>query len=475
MDTYIVINIPDIYSPVYPPTKDTNEKWSPYEFHWIEELGTQMIKEITITSGSYTLQKYPGQYLSALVQRDFTIEKKELYNRMTGNIPELYNPSNCFGNYNTYPNATYTPNPVGAEPSIRGKQLFIPINTWFTLDSALAFPLICLQHNELTINVTFRPIMELFVVRDIFDYTNNYPYICPDQNREELRFYRFIQTPPALDISVEANSYKNTITNWNADIHIISTYGFLSEDERFVFASGTQLYLIKDIFKYELNNIVGSNKLQLKSNGMVSSWMFYLQRNDVYMRNEWSNYTNWPYNNKPVNISLLLNDNYDNELPLTHPDGTETGIFYTGDLKVDNTKEILINAGIVFDGDFREQTLPSGVFNYIEKYTRTPSNAKDGLYCYNFCLNSDINNYQPSGAINLSKFNTIELEFTTYVPPIDPNRSQFNVICNLNGDPIGVSKQNYRLYEYNYNIVLFEERYNILSFINGEVGLLYSR
>jgi Major capsid protein N-terminus len=186
MDTYIVINIPDIYSPVYPPTKDTNEKWSPYEFHWIEELGTQMIKEITITSGSYTLQKYPGQYLSALVQRDFTIEKKELYNRMTGNIPELYNPSNCFGNYNTYPNATYTPNPVGAEPSIRGKQLFIPINTWFTLDSALAFPLICLQHNELTINVTFRPIMELFVVRDIFDYTNNYPYICPDQNREDL-------------------------------------------------------------------------------------------------------------------------------------------------------------------------------------------------------------------------------------------------------------------------------------------------
>ena len=67
MDTYIVINIPDIYSPIYPPTDETNQNWSPYEFHWIEELGTQMIKEITITSGSYTLQKYTGQYLSALV------------------------------------------------------------------------------------------------------------------------------------------------------------------------------------------------------------------------------------------------------------------------------------------------------------------------------------------------------------------------------------------------------------------------
>lgn len=473
MDTYVVVNIPDIYSPIYPPTADTNNKWSPYEFHWIEELGTQMIKEITITSGAYTLQKYTGQYLSALVQRDLNAQKKELYNRMTGNVPELYDPGNAFGNFNTYPNAFYTETPGGAEPSIRGKQIYIPLNTWFTLDSALAFPLICYQYNELSINITFRPIMELFVVRDVFDYTNNFPFVQPNQNREEMRFYRFLQSPPAKDISTEANVYTNTITNWNADIHLISTYCFLSEDERAVFAGNTQMYLIKDVFQYELPNIVGSNKMHLTSTGMVSSWMFYLQRNDAYMRNEWANYTNWPYNNKPANISLLLGET--TSVPLTHPDGEETGIFFTGDLNVDNQKEILITAGIVLDGDYREQTFSSGVFNYIEKYIRTPSNAKDCLYCYNFCLNTDVNNYQPSGAMNLSKFRTIELEFTTYVPPIDPTRSQFNVICNINGDPIGVSKQNYRLYEYNFNIVLFEERYNILSFMNGDVGLLYSR
>jgi hypothetical protein len=472
MDTYIVVNIPDIYSPVYPPTADTNNKYSAYEFHWIEELGTQMIKEITITSGSYTLQKYTGQYLSALVQRDFTAQKKELYNRMTGNVPEMYDPANSFGNFNTYPSTYYTANATGAEPSIRGRQLYIPINSWFVLDSALALPLLCLQYNELNINVTFRPIMELFVVRDVFDYTNNFPFIQPDQNREEMRMYRFLQSPPATNISTDAEAYVNRVTNWNADIHIISTYCFLSENERAVFASGTQMYLIKDVFQYELPNVVGSNKLRLTSSGMVSGWLFYLQRNDAYMRNEWANYTNWPYANKPSNISLLLGaDNF----PLTQPNGDETGIFYTGDYKVDNQKEILMSAGIVLDGDYREQNFPAGVFNYVEKYTRTPSNAKDGLYCYNFCLNSDARDYQPSGAMNLSKFRTIELEFATYVPPIDPLRSQFNVICNVNGDPIGVSKQNYRLYEYNFNIVLFEERYNILSFMGGEVGLLYSR
>jgi len=31
------------------------------------------------------------------------------------------------------------------------------------------------------------------------------------------------------------------------------------------------------------------------------------------------------------------------------------------------------------------------------------------------------------------------------------------------------------LYEYTYNLVLFEERYNVLSFVGGNAGLLYSR
>jgi hypothetical protein len=41
----------------------------------------------------------------------------------------------------------------------------------------MAFPLIALQYNELQITVSFRPINELFMIRDVFDYENNYPYI----------------------------------------------------------------------------------------------------------------------------------------------------------------------------------------------------------------------------------------------------------------------------------------------------------
>ena len=494
MDTYLVITIPDIWSPIYHPSADTGGRWSPYEFRWIRDLGSNMIKEISITCGSLVLQKYSGEYLSAMVERDFSAEKKKLYNEMTGNVSELNDPGNVNGKANTYSNAFYTTSNSGSEPSIRGRQLFIPINTWFTLDSRCAFPLIALQYNELYINVTLRPIQELFQVRDVFDLQYQRPYVQPDFNQSHFQMYRFLQTPP--DIVIKADNYTNKISTWNADIHLLSTYCFLSKDEAQVFAANDQVYLVKDVFQYNFDNITGTNKLKLTSSGMVANWMFYLQRNDVNLRNEWSNYTNWPYTGMPggvqlasssdpaenypgfTNLSFIVNNQeYSIDVgPGTDPvDDVKTGIYISGDYLVDNQREILNTMGILFNGEYRENLLTSGVFNYVEKYTRTQGSAKDGLYCYNFCLNTSPFEYQPTGAINMSKFKLIQLELTTYVPPIDTESSKFDILCDSSGNAIGVRKSNWRLYQYNYNMTVFEERYNVLSFIGGNCGMLYAR
>ena len=127
------------------------------------------------------------------------------------------------------------------------------------------------------------------------------------------------------------------------------------------------------------------------------------------------------------------------------------------------------------NGEYRENMFHRGIYDYIEKYTRTPGNAKDGLYCYNFCLNTDPHEYQPSGAINMNKFKNIELEVNTFIPAVDMSNSAFNVICDLSGNAVGIRKTNYQLYNYNYNLTLFEERYNVLSFVSGNCGMLYSR
>ena len=484
MDTYLVLTLPNIWSPIHEPNAYTGNTWAPYDFRWIHDFGTQIIEEISIVCGSLTLQKYTGDYLAAMVDRDFSTEKKNLFNEMTGNIDELNNPAQAMGRGNCYPSAFYTDNTAGAEPSIRGRQLFIPINAWFTLDSRCAFPLVALQYNELEIWVTLRPIQEMFQIRDVYDSSNNYPYIQPDFNRQELQMYRFLQTPPS--IFMDASQFANQSPIWNADVYLLCNYCFLSKSETELFAAKDQVYLVKDVFRYEFENVTGTSKVQLTSNGMITNWMWYLQRNDVNMRNEWSNYTNWPYRALPSNIIQATTTlptkfaaqaaiNGFTKGPYFEPDNTLSGLFETGDFIVDNQKEILLTAGILFNGEYRENTLPSGVFNYVEKYTRTQSSAKEGLYCYNFCLNTNPFEYQPSGAINMSKFKTIELEIATYVPPFSAQNSNYQIICDGAGNTIGVNKQNWRLFDYNYNLIVMEERYNVLSIIGGNCGMLYAR
>lgn len=483
MDTYIVVTLPDIWSPVYPPTADTGYKWAPYEFKWIKNIGTHMIKEVLITCGALTLQRYSGEYMAAMVDRDFSAEKKDLFYKMTGNIDELNDPAVAHGRTNSYPSASFTPAATGAEPSIRGRNLYIPINTWFTLNSTCAFPLVALQYNELVISVTMRPIQELFKVRDIFDVEYNYPYIQPDFNESRFQMYRYLQTPPTGYI--QPNDYGNRFLTWNADIHLLSTYCFLSKEETQLFAAEDHVYLVKDVFEHKYENITGSKRIKVNSNGMISNWMWFMQRNDVNLRNEWSNYTNWPYDRLPSNIVLapfepLIGMEYDLSYGMAvHPgldNITNSGITITGDYHNENRKEILEAMGILLNGDYRENIMTRGVYDYIEKYTRTSGAAMDGLYCYNFCLNTSPFEYQPSGAINLSKFKTIELEINTYSPSIDYASSSYDITCDAElGEPIGVRKSNWRLFEYNYNLTLFEERYNVLSFISGNCGMLYSR
>ena len=477
MDTYLVVQLPTIWSPIYPPY-DCNENWVPYEFKWIENLGSQMIQEVEINVGGSTLNRFSGEYLLSLVQRDFNNSKKDLYDNMTGNTPELNDPGNANGNVNAYPNAYYTTNPVGPEPSIRARKIYIPLNFWFTLASKMAFPLVALQYNELEINITLRPVQELIQIRDVTDSENNYPHIQPNFNIATQQFYRFLQPPP--DISL---NYTDQRTTWNADIHLISTYAFLSEEESKVFAAREQKYLFKSIYEWKYFNVTGNQRVKLDSTlGMVSSWMFYFRRSDINLRNEWSNYTNWAYNNMiPQPVTLADVSGSWNVCGLTNigpnfdcQTGYHNGIFITGDYNVENQKLILLNLGILLDGKYRENTMDAGIYNYVEKYVRTSGNAPDGLYCYNFALHTDPFDFQPSGAMNLSRFNDIQFEFSTYVPPLDPSASFYN-ICDPSGTIVGVNKPTWRIYNYNYDLTIHEERYNIITFVGGNAGLMYAR
>ena len=488
MDTYLVLTLPPIWSPIF----YDGTTYKPYEFQWIKHIGTQLIEQITFTIGGHIIQQYSGSYLQNVVERDFDENKKQLFNIMTGHINELYDPANYANRNNNYPNA-YKHNDASLnsiEPSIHSHNLYIPLNTWFSLMPSMALPLICLQYSELEINFKLKPINYLFTVKDVnYDTTTNINYdeiprIHANQNEATFQFHRFIQEPPVQDISSDLNIYSDRRNIINSDIHIITTQCFLDNDERLLFANNNQEYLIKEVYEYDFTKINKSNKIKLESGGLVATWMWYLQRDDVYKRNEWSNYTNWAYEDiLPKSMEKLEISNNIIHYPSNNNYVLDVSknIYITGYAPLTNedtnVKPILKDFAIVCDGKYRENPLPADIYNKIEKYTRTSGNSKEGLYNYNFGLISDPYKTQPSGSFNTNKFKTIELEFNNYAnPPLDLSNVNFQTICDPDtGEVIATTKEPTSIYKYNYNLHIYEERYNILQFQSGMADLIYSR
>ena len=55
LDTFLVLTLPDIWSPIIPPVDET-DIWKPYEFRWIDNIGTNIIKKVTLSIGGQIIQ-----------------------------------------------------------------------------------------------------------------------------------------------------------------------------------------------------------------------------------------------------------------------------------------------------------------------------------------------------------------------------------------------------------------------------------
>lgn len=459
MNTYLVVNLPHIWSHVYQ-NSDTNNY--PYEFKWIKNIGCHLIEEVRLFADGNCLQTYSGYYLRNMVERDFDNTKKDLFNRMTGNIPELYDPAKCTNN-NNYPNVNSPENTETVmNPSINARTLYIPLNMWFSMSTYQCLPLVSLQYNTLSIQITLRQLKDLYVIRDVNNPNDeNYnltPYISPSSTEPMHNLSQFTQ-------SIKSD---NNLQLPTFDIHLMNTYVFLSEDQRTYFAKNPMTYIYKDIREEIILNIVGNAKIDILSNGLISNWMWFFQRSDIDSRNEWDNYTNLPYENTNISNNQYIFELRNNS---TFYIGNNSNnlIYYTTEYELEDIEEIMQSMAIVCDGAYRENELRSGVYNYIEKYNLTPGNAKSGLYCYGFSLDTNSSKIQPQGVFNTNFFKKTEFELKTITPNIDLSNN-VKYVCDDNGEIISIIKNNQNLYKYTYTMILQEERYNFLVFQNGMVN-----
>ena len=129
----------------------------------------------------------------------------------------------------------------------------------------------------------------------------------PNKNILDHQMWRFLQAP--YDEKADTSLYNKNVSDWKTDIHLSGTYVFLGQDERRIMASEQHNILITQLYTYNFLDVSGSQIVEIESKDMIKDYMWRFRRNDAYLRNEWSNYTNWPYNNvKPMQVSLFSNE-----------------------------------------------------------------------------------------------------------------------------------------------------------------------
>ncbi len=347
---YLCINIPNIYS--------DNIKC----FKWVENLGLTLINTIEIYIGGSLIDKQYGEWMHIWNELSLPLSKKSLYNKMIGNTIDIFDPAE--NNNNIYPSHT-----LGSGiPSIKGRQLVIPLNFWFNNNIGLSLPLISMQYHEVEIRIELKSLNDLYKIIEGGDYVR----------------------PALTDITHYFNQYVDTSEfvisdkDIDLDIYIEANYIFLDNLEREEFAKKEIDYLIEQIVRIEGNYINTSNNIiTLNLHNPVKELVWVLKKSDLNLSNDWFNFTD-----------SNLNEN------------------------------IIKKCRLIMNGLDRVEEKNSEYFSLIQPYQHH-GQTKDGIYLYSFSMKPNV--FQPSGVCNMSKVNKIQLYLNLNVPYLNTYTYNLNI------------------------------------------------
>ena len=515
-DTYLVLTLPDVWSPLYylgtsapPGGYDPRSNSIGYEFKWIENIGYNLIDSVEITANGQILQRLTGEWLKFYSYLTHDPNKRKLVDQMVGNVIELKDPANAYDRLNQYPHAITPlnfpggiPNTKTPEPSIRSRQLVIPLHFWFCENPGMALPLVSMQNSDIFINVTLRPLNELYTVIDVNPLSNTYGQrIRPTTT--DYSIGRFM-SPPNM-AGVQSNP---TLTTFFPDPYLEGNFIYLTEMEMAQLATADQTFLVKSVtFVNNPGQYGGNSDIEIPFFNLVTRLVWSAQRSDKILTNDWDNYTNWDNPDRaPFTTTGNTNDIYSSTIYSTQ---TQTYLYSSGQLQITSVypRDALSQGQLLLDGKERFSLKPSSYFSLIQMYKHTTGNAPEipGVYMYSFALNNDL--YQPSGAINGSMFNKVALRLTLQQPlptvagvasqqtvcilkstvfspnPVIVTAAQLaltkpdgtllyppdsivSVVRNTNGDNI--------IFSYTYNLGVYVESINFLRIVSGLANFVFA-
>ena len=508
-DCYLVLNLPDIWSPLkftnstpMPAGYDPRSNAMGYEFQWIHNLGYNLIDSVELTMNGQVIQRMTGEWMKVYSYLTHDANKRKIIDEMIGNVPALYDPANAYDRQNQYPHAiavtalpTDLPRTRIPEPSIRGRQLIVPLHFWFCENPGLALPLTSLQNTDLYLNVTLRGLTDLYTVVDVNSttavgtitsaistgtavvYTTGAPHsiiVGQTITVTGLTSAAFnlsgavVTSVTPTTITVSSGIPAATLTSQSGTLSSAnnSTFGKRVKPNDFPL----QLFLSPPL------------STGLPSNPTVTTWIpdFYIDANYIYLTEMEMNQLakadqtflvktvrfvskegqsggntelEIPFFNLVTRIVFqsqrsdrrLIND-WDNYTNWNNPkrapwsaltSDVDTSLYSSGQQQVTSVapRDGIIDGVILLDGKerFNPKPLPFFSLQQMYKYSTGQTPELPGVYQYSFALDHD--QYQPSGALNGSAFNKATLRLTLQTPlPLSvtaDNAPTSTIVCVL--------------------------------------------
>jgi len=457
-NVHIVIELPAI------PQFTVDDQLDPItKFAWVRKIGYAIINTVEIEIGDELIDRHYGDWLN--IWYELTVQDRQNYNQLIGNIPELTTPTNGKSAF----------------------KLFIPLQFWFNRITGLALPVVSLQYNHIKINLELNtsntcyllsPSHTINIDNDFvnfeqyeyiqqtigttvslakfiyFDIINRTLYLSrvtdaqftsvtvtdPNILSSETAQKEFLyRTDPdgnlingqylitGLKTGFQAmpriNSIEQTYSNASVDLSnltisecfLLVEYIFLDDEERVKFAQARHEYLIEQVFFTGDDTISGFNQSYKVGFSQACKELLWVSQLSLALNtrnNDWFNYT----------------DNI-----ITGPDGHYIG------------HNIILNETLLFNGHERISARPSEYFTQDQIYQNHTHSPESFINVYSFCLHPE--NQQPSGTANLSRIDNVNLQITC------SNVVNFNYTALL------------RI----YGVV-----YNILRVANGISGIVFA-
>lgn len=389
---------------ILPIIKDTQGNILSYT----NSIGHALIQEITLEIGEQEIDRQTGEWMEIWTQFSTPASQRSALNYLIGRQENQYENTQIYAGTN-------------------GLELLIPLQFFFCNNPGLYLPLIALQYTSIRINITLRPLSQLF-------------WVTPPSGSQAA-------FNPCISTQVDCTTPITSMTMWG-------DYVYMDVEERRLFVSTSHEYLIEQVqytSPYSFYNTQTNATISVDFNHPLKEFFFVIQRDQMTNRNEWFNYSSLAINEiQPATITA------GSTIAIANGITTESTIGGNTTLRVD----LLSTAVLQLDGYDRFSERTSSFFRLQQPYdhhTTTP--VLSYIYNYSFALRPE--DVQPTGSLNASridsivwqiKFNPALISATTYIPGT-------NNVYPARG---------------NGQIRIYSHNYNVFRVINGFGGLLFT-